>query len=266
VVGFKAVDDVVEGAESAGKMSEEAVALGATACSFTGDTEVLMADGTHKPIKDMKIGEQVRATNPETGESGARAITTVWHHLDTVLDLATEGGIVLTTTEDHPFWNVTDQQWQQAQHLDPGDHLLAADGRRLRVVELRPDTIRVAVAYNLSVDDIHTYYVLAGGTPVLVHNAGPFCGVPFGKRTPGDANFHGSDFTLDEMVEFVRGHADSDNPAARRPSASQIEDALRNVGPVRNKNQNSARFDYLDVRVIINYDMPWRSTAYFPGR
>jgi hypothetical protein len=89
-------------------LSDEAVDLGAMACSFTGDTEVLMVDGTHKPIEDIKIGEQVRATDPETGESGAGTITTVWHHLDTVLDLAAEGGTVVTTTEDHPFWNVTD--------------------------------------------------------------------------------------------------------------------------------------------------------------
>ncbi|MFI1539823.1 hypothetical protein [Streptomyces anandii] len=26
--------------------------------------------------------------------------------------------------------------------------------------------------YNLTVDDLHTYYVLAGETPILVHNAG----------------------------------------------------------------------------------------------
>jgi hypothetical protein len=30
--------------------------------------------------------------------------------------------------------------------------------------------------YNLTVQQLHTYYVLAGGTPVLVHNTGPGCG------------------------------------------------------------------------------------------
>jgi hypothetical protein len=30
----------------------------------------------------------------------------------------------------------------------------------------------VTTAYNLTVDGIHTYYVLAGDTPVLVHNSG----------------------------------------------------------------------------------------------
>ncbi|GAA3246616.1 hypothetical protein GCM10020256_74360 [Streptomyces thermocoprophilus] len=36
--------------------------------------------------------------------------------------------------------------------------------------------------YNLTVADLHTYYVLAGTTPVLVHNAGecPITGIPHG--------------------------------------------------------------------------------------
>ncbi|MGQ5652507.1 hypothetical protein ACUJ8H_21070, partial [Streptomyces sp. EKR5.2] len=32
------------------------------------------------------------------------------------------------------------------------------------------------VTYDLTVGGLHTYYVLAGATPVLVHNSGPGCG------------------------------------------------------------------------------------------
>ena len=35
-----------------------------------------------------------------------------------------------------------------------------------------------ARTYNLTVDDLHTYYVLAGETPVLVHNSN--CDLPEG--------------------------------------------------------------------------------------
>lgn len=100
----------------------------------------------------------------------------------------------------------------------------------------------------------------------MVHNTGPFCETPFGKNTPGDADFHGSGYSLDEMTEFVYGHTDGDNPAMGRPSRGEIEATLRNAGPVRIEGQNAARFEYRGVRVIINYDMPWRSTAYYPGR
>ena len=46
----------------------------------------------------------------------------VWPHQDTLLEFAVEGGSV-TTTEDHHFWNVTDDEWQETQHIDQGDLL-----------------------------------------------------------------------------------------------------------------------------------------------
>ena len=73
-------------------------------CSFSGDTEVLMADGSSKPISEVEAGDRVYAADPETGESGTRAVTRTWLHRDTVVDLDL-GGSVVTTTEDHPFWN-----------------------------------------------------------------------------------------------------------------------------------------------------------------
>ncbi|GAA4457858.1 polymorphic toxin-type HINT domain-containing protein [Phytohabitans houttuyneae] len=140
--------------------------------SFSADTEVLMADGSTKPISEIEIGDQVFATDPETGEEGPRTVSQVWKHQDELLGLEVNGAR-LTTTEDHPFWNETDGQWQRVDALDAGDQLLAPDGRTITVIGLISGSQYVAAAYNLSVDGIHTYYVLAGGTPVLVHNLGP---------------------------------------------------------------------------------------------
>jgi hypothetical protein len=96
-------------------------------------------------------------------------VTRFWVHSDTLLDLEIEGG-VLATTEDHPFWNATDREFQRADQLDPGDELLTPSGELVRVIGIRPGSHRVAAAYNLTVDGIHTYYVVAGQRPVLVHN------------------------------------------------------------------------------------------------
>jgi hypothetical protein len=76
----------------------------------------------------------------------------------------------VATTEDHPFWNHTDGQWQRADVLDPGDLLLTADGTTVTVGGLDWGSVRTATAYNLSVDDIHTYFVAVGDNEVLVHN------------------------------------------------------------------------------------------------
>lgn len=170
--GAKVVDDVADAAE-AGRAGEKAAKA---ACSFSGDTAVLMADGSKKPIKDIQVGDQVLATDPETGRTAARTVAGVWHHQDTVLDLLAEDGSRITTTEDHPFWNATDREWESADRLDPGDALLAADGSTVRFVGLDPVTARAATAYNLTVKVDHTYYV--GITPVAVHN---MC--PVGPRT-----------------------------------------------------------------------------------
>lgn len=133
-----------------------------------------MADGSAKPIDEIKVGDHVLATNPETGEEGVREVTHVWVHDDQLVDLKVDGGDI-TTTEDPPFWNETDQQCQESQELDPGDLLHTAAGKTLAVVGLDWSTTQHDTAYNLTVADIHTYYVLAGDTPVLVHNEG---GVP----------------------------------------------------------------------------------------
>lgn len=153
-----------------GKAIDDVADAGKAACSFTGDTRVLMADGTTKPIRDVRPGDRVKATDPETGETGARTVTAVTRHLDTVVDLVVAGGAAVTTTADHRYWNATDHQWQQARQLDAGDRLLTADGQPVAVAGLRAGTVRGAVAHNLSVQDIHAYFVLVGEKPVLVHN------------------------------------------------------------------------------------------------
>nr|WP_179503819.1 polymorphic toxin-type HINT domain-containing protein [Nocardioides daedukensis] len=129
-----------------------------------------MADGTRKPIEDIEVGDLVVATDPETGEQEPRRVEHVFVHDDTVLDLVVDGEAI-TTTEDHPFWSVTSQRFERADELDPGEEVLGADGRAITVSGLRLETAREALAYNLTVEGIHTYHV--GNADILVHNTCP---------------------------------------------------------------------------------------------
>lgn len=79
-------------------------------------------------------------------------------------------GQALITTEDHPFYNLTDHQWQRADKLSPGDHLLTPNDSIAIVSSVSAVPVGRDMAYNLTVDDIHTYHVLAGKMPILVHN------------------------------------------------------------------------------------------------
>ena len=62
-------------------------------------------------------------------------------------------------------------QWVDAGDLEVGDQLEQADGSSAVVdgVESRREVVRV---HNLTVEGIHTFYVLAGNTELLVHNCG----------------------------------------------------------------------------------------------
>jgi Pretoxin HINT domain len=136
--------------------------------SFGGETRVLMADGSTKPISDVEVGDMVFAQDPETGEIGVRKVTDLWVHHDDLVRLEIDGDVV-RTTEDHPFWNDTDQQWQRADQLDTGDLVLTAEGHRIRA-EAMVGSGGHDLAYNLTVEDLHTYHVLFGNDAVLVHN------------------------------------------------------------------------------------------------
>ncbi|MFD7127346.1 MULTISPECIES: Hint domain-containing protein [Streptomyces] len=120
--------------------------------SSPSDTQVLLADGTHRAIEDIRIGDQVTATDPESGFIGAqpvtRTITTVNDDNFTRLILAAgRGPATITATENHPFWltntkktkcslvvdhvGQVDQDW-----VTKGAHVNMKDGME---VALRPD-------------------------------------------------------------------------------------------------------------------------------
>ncbi|HET6710855.1 RHS repeat-associated core domain-containing protein [Amycolatopsis sp.] len=80
-----------------------------------------------------------------------------------------------------------------------------------------------------------------------------------------DDDFEGTGFSQDEVAEFANSHAGDGNPAMGRPKLSEIQRTLKN-GKTSPGGGNSVRYDCDGVRVIVNRDMPWRSTAYYPGR
>ncbi|GGT26506.1 hypothetical protein GCM10010222_80390 [Streptomyces tanashiensis] len=147
--------------------------------SFIAGTEVLLADGTTKSIEEVEVGDTVLATNPVTGETEAKRVTATIFTADdkTYVDLAisVDSGVGhITTTAHHPFWSESEHEWLDAAGLKPGMTLRAADGTTVTVQSAQTYKAQQET-YNLTVAGLHTYYVLAGATPVLVHNSN--CGV-----------------------------------------------------------------------------------------
>ncbi|WP_405807147.1 polymorphic toxin-type HINT domain-containing protein [Streptomyces sp. NBC_00210] len=147
--------------------------------SFAPDTLVLMADGTTKPIKDVKNGDKVLATDPKTGKTRVETINAqiqgegLKHLVKITIDTDGEKGAAtatVTSTEGHPFWVPELGKWIHATDLKPGDWLQTSAGTYVQVTAIKRWTDQSATVHNLTISNLHTYYVLAGATPVLVHN------------------------------------------------------------------------------------------------
>jgi hypothetical protein len=91
-----------------------------------------------------------------------------------MVDVTLVDGSKMQATDQHPFWDATTNQFTDAISLKAGETLRTPEGRQVRIASLRVYE-QVLTAYNLTVDGVHTYYVVAGDTPVLVHNSGS-CG------------------------------------------------------------------------------------------
>lgn len=204
-------------------LASRAAKTGATACSFSGTTLVLMADGSKKPIDKIKPGDKVLATDPETGKQVAKKVTGTIKHWDRMSDLVLADGTVLRTTEDHPYWSVDDQRFERADQLSAGEKVLSADGRTVKVEGLEWVTGRDGWAYNLSVEGIHTYHV--GTQGILVHNTCPtnLFGNG-GARPPKAPSYRPTDAGMHPSREAAWEHAVRDQDAYRyahtRPECS----------------------------------------------
>ncbi|MFE7839230.1 RHS repeat-associated core domain-containing protein [Streptomyces sp. NPDC057474] len=150
---------------------KSAVGGGKPKChSFLPDTDVLLADGKRKKIKDIRPGDKVTVTDPKTGRTVVREVagTIVTEDDKHFVDL-TINSKSLTATTTHPFWVVSENRWLQAGELTPGMTLRTASGTTATVEDVRYFERRQRT-HDLTITEIHTYYVLAGTAPVLVHN------------------------------------------------------------------------------------------------
>jgi RHS repeat-associated protein len=168
-------------------------------CSFSPDTKILMGDGKTKPIGKITSGDAVESADPTTGkDEGARTVQATWiNHDNDLVDLTVGTGhghtAVIHTTSKHPFYDKTTHTWVPAGKLTPGHALQSTDGHTTLSVKRITITPGAADRWNLTVEQLHTYYVLAGTTPVLVHNCDPYeipldeNGLPVGGHTSGTA-------------------------------------------------------------------------------
>ncbi|MEU4221708.1 polymorphic toxin-type HINT domain-containing protein, partial [Actinoplanes sp. NPDC026623] len=142
--------------------------------SFLAGTRVLLADSSTEPIEDVDVGDLVLATDPATGVTAPEPVTQLipGHGREELVDLTVadaDGVGRISSTAGHLFWRTDTRKWVEAGDLRPGNHLRTSSGAQVELLDADARLVETSV-YNFEVAKIHTYFVMAGSTPLLVHN------------------------------------------------------------------------------------------------
>ncbi|OJI06405.1 hypothetical protein BK004_03620 [bacterium CG10_46_32] len=128
---------------------------------FLAGTQILMADGTTKPIEDIREGDVIRTlSDPLRLTQATGTVTQTFRHL--VGGYLIINGTLRVTPEHLVYAN---HSFRSAGSLTQGDWLLAPDGTKVFItsIERKQESVEV---YNFTVDPQHTY--IADG--FYVHN------------------------------------------------------------------------------------------------
>jgi hypothetical protein len=139
---------------------------------FVAGTLIHTVDGP-KPIEDIQVGDKVWAHNLETGLDELQLVAETFVRHTTELFHLTINGATVSTTAEHPFM-VQGRGWVDAAFLKAGDLLVTPDGTTVPIEGIETEQRTEADAetvYNFHVETHTNYFVYAGDTPVLVHNA-----------------------------------------------------------------------------------------------
>ncbi|WP_267883374.1 polymorphic toxin-type HINT domain-containing protein, partial [Streptomyces sp. NRRL S-481] len=146
--------------------------------SFVPGTRVLLGDGRTKAIEDVRVGDRVLATDPDSGRTRVEPVeATITSRGEKKLVRVTVPAhgpgpsATVTATDKHRFWTEgATGAWREAARLDTGTALRTSAGARVPVTSVNSWAVKDQRVHNLTIADIPTYYVVAGSTPVLVHN------------------------------------------------------------------------------------------------
>lgn len=174
--------------------------------SFIPGTQVVMADGSSQSIEDVKVGDEVLATDMVTGETDAAEVSGIKATPETERELVTitlsdkasnappagrqaeseaqeqefEDSTTITATAGHAYWAAPagtepwagdPARWTPARDLTIGTWLHTSNGTWTQITAVTHHTDKTSTR-NLTIANTHTYYVTNSHTDTLVHNCG----------------------------------------------------------------------------------------------
>ncbi|MDD3587695.1 MAG: Hint domain-containing protein [Thermoguttaceae bacterium] len=173
---------------------------------FVAGTPILMADGTSKPIEEIRPGDMVLSVDhndPEKDTPKPARVTRFFDNgLKSVVKLTFENQktgeqFEVVCTPSHRYY-VVGKCWTTAENLQPGDPCQSANDEPITILS-RSNLDDPQHVYNFEVNEKHTYFVGKDQiTSLLVHNACNFWGIV-------DSCLGG----VQVAGEFIAGGADS---------------------------------------------------------
>ncbi|MDD3588218.1 MAG: polymorphic toxin-type HINT domain-containing protein, partial [Thermoguttaceae bacterium] len=146
---------------------------------FVAGTPILMADGTSKPIEEIRPGDMVLSVDhndPEKDTPKPARVTRFFDNgLKSVVKLTFENQktgeqFEVVCTPGHRFY-VISRGWQHASELKHQEVCISAEGQQIVFISLELIS-KQQVVYNMEIGTKHTYYIGKQGNNTLVHNAG----------------------------------------------------------------------------------------------
>jgi RHS repeat-associated protein len=176
---------------------------------FVAGTPIVMADGSSKPIEQVKVGDRVLARDEVSGQTAAKGVKQVFaREVNETVVLTLPGGERIETTANHPFY-VEGRGFLPAGELGIGALIVSRAGPTLKIAKIERRPLRTRV-FNFEVEDFHSYFVGMVHGGAWVHNAPCQSVDPFDIRFSQDsidpAFAHGSwkGRSLDEAVAAAR--------------------------------------------------------------
>lgn len=143
---------------------------GALTRCFVAGTLVLMANGTMKPIEQIRAGDMVLSRHEITGQTADKRVKNV-SVSNAPATLALQiGNERVECTPEHPFY-VPKQGFVSAEEIGVGTLMATRTGSALGLQKAKRlmHVTKPVLVYNFSVEDFQTYFV--GRSKLWVHNA-----------------------------------------------------------------------------------------------
>ncbi|MFI6448530.1 polymorphic toxin-type HINT domain-containing protein [Kitasatospora sp. NPDC050543] len=202
--------------------------------SFPAGTPVLMADGSQRPIDLVNTDDSVIATDPISGITAPEQVTArIYTPNDQDFTEIHLGESSVTATDHHSIWSESRRSWIDARDLATGETVRSANGDSISIGEVHQFSQGQA-AYNLTVANLHSYYVMAGSASMLVHNSDCREYYEYHPSGTGIMAEVGSDGMLDTIVSVAK-NAPSTDPTGGQMFINAMEAVGHNADGVRGK-------------------------------